>query len=188
MRKRLILTLLIALAVCAASAEPVAMRIVSCPEQSFSTLCKPQYTYDFHPDGGLTICLGEADDQPCVTIFKTDAPGAEFDARYYLDNVYTGLLKGSYGDGLDSLSETAAYTLGGREMPARMALYHTDGGAYMRFCAFDLRDDCFVRYEAFSPQEDIAIEDALQALSDAVRYFQPDAGHYGDAGTPMTDD
>ena len=158
-----------------AEGEKVAMRIVSCPEQGFSTLCRPEYDYDFTPDGGLTLNLS---DTAFVTIFKTDAPGADFDAEYYLNNVYARLLKGDYGDDLISIGDYTVYSLGGRQLPGRMALYREDGQGRMRFCAMDLREDCFVRYEAFSRQEDAEMEAALTALAVAVGNFQPDAGHY----------
>ena len=155
----------------------VAMRIVSCPEQGFATLCKPEYDYDYHPDSGITLYLGEDDDAPRVTVFKADAPGADFDCQYYLTNVYGQLLE-SYGDTLPSPGEVSVYSLGGKEMPGRMATYVKRGESWFAFCAFDLEDDYFVRYEAFSRAYDNEIEAALTALAVAVGNFQPDADYY----------
>ena len=171
-----VLLALMLMAGCALAEEQVAMRIVSCPEQGFATLCKPEYDYDYHPDGGLTLYLGE-DDTPRVTIFKADAPGADFDCQYYLTNVYGQLLE-SYGDEVTSPGEASVYSLGGKELPGRMATYVKDGESWFAFCAYDLEDDYFVRYEAFSRAHDIEIEVALTALAVAVGNFQPDADLY----------
>ena len=186
MRKTLALfiALLFALSAIGASAEePVQMRVVKCPEQGFSTLCKPEYTYDFHPDGGLTLYLDEPDADPSVNIFKTDGPGADFDAEYYLNNVYPSLVA-SYGDQVLSAGEYNVYTLSGRQMPGRMSMYVNDGEGRFCFCCFDLRDEYFVRYEVFCPQVDTAIERALTAMAVAVGNFQPDAEYYAKGGDP----
>jgi len=177
MRRWMAGLLAIALLTCAALADDqVAMRIVACPEQDFATLCRPEYDYDFTPDGGLTLELGS--DDAFVTIFKTDAPGADFDAEYFLNNVYANQLRSSYGDDLISVSQCSTISLGGREMPSVMAIYVRNGELRMRFCAYDLREDCFVQYEAFSPQEDEEMQKALTALAVAVGNFQPDADYY----------
>ena len=185
MRKTLALLVALLVALSAAGApaeeEPVQMRVVTCPEQGFSTLCRPEYTYDFHPDGGLTLCLDEANEDPLVTIFKTDGPGADFDAEYYLDNVYPSLLE-SYGDEVLSPGETSVYTFSDRRMPGRMSMYVNDGEIRFCFCAFDLREDCFVRYEVFSPQADASIDQALTAMAVAVGNFRPDAEYYANGG------
>ena len=58
MRRILSTVLILALIACGALAEgdqQVAMRIVICEEQNFSTLCKPEYDYSYTPDGGLTL-------------------------------------------------------------------------------------------------------------------------------------
>ena len=176
----LILAVLLAAALCVgapAEDEPVAMRIVSCEEQGFSTLCKPEYDYDYHPDGGVALYLGEPDSEPMVTIFKTDAPGSDFDAAYYFNNVYPSALEVSC-DEVVSPGEYTTLSLAGRELPGRMAVCLEGGVQKFRLCAMDLREDCFVRYEVFCAQEDIEIEQALTALAVAVGNFQPDAGYY----------
>ena len=169
---------------CAALAEGegTAMRIVTCPEQDFATLCRPEYTYDLHPDGGLTLMLDGTDDGARVSIFKTDAPGSGFDADYYFNNTYPSLLNYSYGDNLLNPGDYTVYTLSGREMPGMLSLYSRLGETWMRFCAFDLRDDCFVRYEAFCPGVDTDMERTLTAVAVAVGNFQPDAGYYSGGG------
>lgn len=177
--KKLILILL-ALVLCGAAlaeGDALRMQVVACPEQSFSTLCLPEYSHDFHPDGGLSITLGADEGAAVLTIFKTDAPGADFDADYYLNNVWPGLLAQSWGEGV-ALGEPDTFNLGGRELPGRMATHTQDGETRVRLCCYDLRDDFFVRYEVFSPGDDIAIEDALSALALAVRWFEPDPEHY----------
>ena len=177
----LLLILVLALSVSAAFAEeePVAMRIVECPEQGFATLCKPDYDYYFTPDGGITIELGPEDGDPWVSIFKTDAPGADFDAEYYLTNVYRQQIAGS-ADEIVNDGDYSVFTLGGKEMPGILVMYLTDGEGRCRFCAYDLQDDYFVRYEAGSQADDASIEQALTVLAVAAGNFQPDASYYAD--------
>ena len=184
MRKTLALfiALLFALSAIGASAEePVQMRIVKCPEQGFSTLCRPEYDYYFHPDGGLTIWLGEPEVSSSVTMFKTDAPGSDFDSEYYFRNVYSANLASSYGDDLIDPGEYTVYSLGGRQMPGQMSMYMVDGEVRLRFCAYDLRDDCFVRYDGVSGGADSDIEQMLTAVAVAVGNFQPDPDYYSSA-------
>ena len=160
-----------------AQEEQVRMQIISCPEQGFSTLCREEYGQTYTPDGGVTIFLGEEDKRPFVSIFKTDAPGNEFDSDYYFENVYLPTLRGTYGDALIDEGETSLYSLSGREMPGRMVRYldQNDGEICVRFCAYDLRDDCFVRYEAFCEDYDEVLMKTL-----TVGNFQPDANYYSD--------
>ena len=99
----------------AAAEEGVAMRVIACPEQGFSTLCKPEYQHDFTPDGGLAIALGPDDGAPFVAVFKTDAPGADFDADYYLTHVYNERVQ-NYGDVLTGPVEAQTFPLGDREL------------------------------------------------------------------------
>ena len=176
-----ILAILALLFACAAAAEEgnVVMRIVSCPEQGFSTLIRPEYNYDYHPDGGLTIWLGEPEESPSVSMFMVDEPGEIFDADYYFQNVYANLLKTTYGDDLLDAGSYETFTLSGREMPGRLSLYLRDGEVRMRFCAYDLRDDCFVRYEAFCPGDTDLMQKTLTAVAVAVGNFQPDPDYYG---------
>ena len=184
MKKMMAVLLTLALLfACAALAEEekIAMRIVSCPEQGFSTLCRPEYDYDFHPDGGLTIWLGEPEVSSSVTMFKTDAPGSDFDSEYYFRNVYSANLESSYGDDLIDPGEYTVYSLGGRQMPGQMSMYMVDGEVRLRFCAYDLRDDCFVRYDGVSGGADSDIEQMLTAVAVAVGNFQPDPDYYSSA-------
>ena len=170
-----------------AAEEQTAMRIVSCPEQDFSTLIRPEYDYDYSPDGGLMILLGEGDGAPFVTVFKADAPGADFDAEYYFTNVYRERLN-SYGDELTSAGEFTTFPLGGKDLPGRMAMYLSKGEGRFVFCGYDLEEDYFVRYEAFCPQTEDDIEEVLEAVGTAVRYFQPDAGYYAQDSFGSTGD
>ena len=173
----LLLVLSLLACVCAQAEEQVAMRIVACPEQGFATLCKPEYDYYFTDDGGIMIELGAKDDDPWVSIFKTDAPGADFDAEYYLTNVYRQQVS-SAADAVVNEGEYTVITLGQKELPAIMMMYVKEGESRYRLCAYDLQADYFVRYEVGCAAMDIPIEDALKALAVAVGNFQPDADYY----------
>lgn len=180
LKRVLALGLALALIACAcalAEEEKVAMRIVACPEQGFATLCKPEYDYDFTDDGGLVIELGTEDGDPWVSVFKTDAPGANFDAEYYLTNVYRQQVK-DRADAVASEGEYTSITLGGKALPALMMTYEANGESRYCLCAYDLQADYFVRYEVGCAAMDITIEDALRALAVAVGNFQPDADYY----------
>ena len=177
------LTLLLALALLAAFpalAEDtlVERQIISCPDQNFSTLCMPEYSYDFHPDSGLTIYLGRPDDGACVNIFKTDASGRDFDAETYFNNAYLSMLKSSYGSDLLNEGAYDMFPIDDRQLPGRMCLYLENGERHIRFCVFDLQDDYFVRYEAFFAQETGETRDTLTALATALHNFRPDADFY----------
>ena len=181
MRRTLIALILLALIAggCAALAdEPVAMRIVTCEEQGFSTLCKPEYDYSFIPDGGLTIELGPEDDAPCVRIFKTDAPGANFNAENYLTNIYRQNIV-DRADTVVNAGEYTAITLGGKELPALMMVYVRNGASRYSLCAFDLQADYFVQYDLDCAAEDTVMEQTLTALAVAAGNFQPEPNYYG---------
>jgi hypothetical protein len=173
----MIVLLALALGIAALAEDAVAMRIVTCPEQDFSTLCKPEYDYSFTPDGGVLIELGPNAADPTVQVFKTDAPGADFDAEYYLSNVYRRQVSDS-ADQVVNPGEYTIITLGGKELPAIMMLYLVEGESRYCLCAYDLQADYFVRYEARCPGTDIPIEEALTALAVAVGNFHPDADYY----------
>lgn len=180
MRRTLIARILLALIACGCVAladEPVAMRIVTCEEQGFSTLCKPEYDYSFIPDGGLTIELGPEDGDPCVRIFKTDAPGADFNAENYLINIY----RQSIVDKADTVVNAGEYTmitLGGKEMPALMTVYVRNGTSRYSICAFDLQANYFVQYDLDCAAEDTIMEQTLTALAVAVGNFQLEPNDY----------
>ena len=173
----LVLALLLAGGTAVAEEEKVAMRIVACEEQGFSTLCRPEYDYYFTGDGGVTIELGSEPGDPWVSVFKTDAPGADFDAEYYLANVYSRQIAES-AERVVNAGEVTEVTLGGKTLTALMTLYVAGGGSRYSICAYDRQPDYFVRYEARCAGEDIAIEDALTAMAVAAGNFQPDANYY----------
>lgn len=172
-----LLALFLLLAVSALAEEQVAMRIVTCEEQGFSTLCKPEYDYDFTPDGGLSIELGTEIGDPWVDIFKTDEPGAAFNAEAYLTNIYTQQIAGS-ADEVVNAGEVTTITLGGKELPALMTVYVVGGESRYAICAYDLQEDYFVRYEARCAAVDATMEETLTALAVAVGNFHPDANYY----------
>lgn len=181
MRKKIpfIFAALFALMLCfTAHAEDdmVAMQIISVPEQNFSTLVSPDYVYSFTPDGGLTIYLDPSADKPCVTVFKTDAPGSGFDAEYYFKNVYTPSIADEYGDNLINGGSYKEYPIAGRTMPGQMCTFISDGKTGLRFCVYDLYDTFFVRYEAFCDEDHI--DETLGTLGIAAGNFQPDAEYY----------
>ena len=163
-----------------ASEDETVMMIIKCPEQGFSTLCIPGCSYDYTPDGGVSIQLDDAAGGGRVSIFKTDAPGADFAAETYFENAFIDLVVRSYGDNLLDLGEYTIYPFAGKELPGRMVMFNKDGQTWMRFCLYDLEDDYFVRYETISVLDEEKAQNAVDVMSDAIRYLQPDDMYYYD--------
>lgn len=178
------LSLLIALALllgCAALAEGAQgnRQAISCPEQGFSLLCDAGLTYDFTPDGGLTINLDDTEDPDTINVFMADGPGAQFDADNYLGSVYPARLRDLYGERLIDEGVTTTYTLAGRDMPGRMYLYERENGwCYALVCLLDLQADYFVRYEIECYSSGGSIDYAMKKLDAIVDSFRPDPDFY----------
>lgn len=183
-----VLMLIPALTVHAGEEKDVVAQIISCPEQNFSTVCRPECTYDFVPDGGLQIKLGDGEDAGYITIFKADAPGSDFAAETYFNNAWLNMVEASYGEDLLDPGEYTVYPFADQEMPGRMALYLKDGVPQMRYCLYDLEEDYFVRYEAFCVFDEAVLQSTIDDLSTAVRYFEPDAQHYSGSDVTKTEE
>ena len=168
-----------------ASDDRVQMQIISCPEQNFATLVSPDYVYSYTPDGGLTIYLDENADEPCFTIFKTDAPGSMFNAEAYFENTYTPLIEGTYGNDLGDAGSFDEYEVAGKTMPGQMCFFQSGGLTGIRFCLFDLEDDYFVRYEVFGNEN--TAQDAINAMAVAAGNLKPDAWYYSPDDRPAAE-
>lgn len=109
----------------AGAGESVDMRIASCEEQNFCTLCLADYEYDYHPDQGLCIYTGGGKGIPFVLMFKTEGTG--FDPEGHFSQVLTPQMQENYGDNLIDIGQFQTYTVSGIEMPGQMYTYLIDG-------------------------------------------------------------
>ncbi|MBQ3424233.1 MAG: hypothetical protein IJH38_03445, partial [Clostridia bacterium] len=155
------------------------MAPVSVPEQGFSTRLPAGCSWDYTPDGGLTIRVGAGENAPWVRLFRTEAPGSEFDARSYFDNVFTPQMRSDLGGALLKVGSYASNNIAGIEMPGVQYTYLNNGRLRKCLCMYDLREDGFVRYEARYYEEE---QDAcLLALALAAVNYQPIGGGAPDA-------
>ena len=155
-------------------------QIVACPEQGFSTLTAPSLNW-YYEELGVYIDLGSDADSPWLMIARADAPGSQFDAQGYFNNVFTPQMKDDLGSDLISAGQPQKYTVAGIDMTGAMYTYRAGGRDRVCFVLFALREDGFVRYEARYYADDS--EDCLAALCIAAYYYQPDAAYYT-GGTP----
>ena len=157
---------------------------VSCPEQGFSTLTAPSLKW-YYEELGVYIDLGSNEDSPWILISRADAPGSQFDAQGYFDNVLTPQMQDDFGSDLVSVGQYQTYTVAGVETHGVMYTYKANGRDRVCFVLFALREDGFVRYEARYYADDS--EDCMSALCIAVYYYQPDAYYYGGAPAPQSE-
>ena len=177
----LIAALILALCACGTCVAEDAggLQVISCPEQGFSTLTAPSCNWSYE-ELGVYIDVGEGDDAPWVMIARADAPGSAFDHDNYFNNVFTPQMRDNLGDSLTSVGSVQTYSVAGVEMKGVLYTYTIEGVNRVCFCAVDLREDGFVRYETRYNEADR--DDAETVLAAAVYYFQPDPDYYAADG------
>ncbi len=158
----------------AAADESIEMRIVSCPEQGFSTLAESRFFFSYDPEQGMSIYTGGGEGIPFVLIFKTEGTG--FDPENYFNNVFTPQMQSGYGSNLTEIGQYQTYTVAGTEMPGVMYTYLVNDIPVVLLRVFDIRDDHFVCYTAKCRQDDT--DDTFGALARAAYYYQPDPDYY----------
>ena len=179
----LILALLLsALSLTAAFAEGGNTRVVliQCEQQDFSTACLEGLTWEWKDDLGVQIYTQEPGYNPYMLIYWNDT-GEKFDAKKYLDEVFTPEMQQKYGERLLEVEPYKTYTVQGVEMPGIKYRYVTNNGSEgILFRLFDLRwggNVCYtLRYYPDDP------DDTLNALAIAVHFFHPGAHYYDEGG------
>ena len=154
-----------------APAGEAALATIACPEQGFSILADPAYSWDYQEGTGITIYTERAGSIPYAIVYQGEDLIAEpFD---YIMEQYTPYMRNRYGEDLVSFTEFESYTLGGREMPAAVYTYRLQG--YLIDCirAYDSSGERTVAYTAKYIQGQG--EATLAALNTAAANFRPDA-------------
>ena len=123
----LLLALLLTLSLCitATAEEDSRMKIISCPEQEFSTLCKPGYPWKFSERDGVTIYTEHENSIPYVLVYRSE--DWIMDAENLIREQYTPYMQKKYGDDLVAVTEFDEYTLGGRPVSAALYTYKLQG-------------------------------------------------------------
>ena len=172
----LLLVLLLTVSLCAAATaeEDSRMKIISCPEQEFSTLCKPGYPWKFTERDGVTIYTEHENSIPYVLVYRSE--DWIVDAEDLISEQYTPYMQKKYGDDLVSVTEYDEYTLGGRPVSAALYTYKLQGYLIDMIRAYENVNGHTVIYTAKYIQGQG--EATLAALDAAVENYRPFADYY----------
>ena len=172
----LLLVLLLTVSLCAAATaeEDSRMKIISCPEQEFSTLCKPGYPWKFTERDGVTIYTEHENSIPYVLVYRSE--DWIMDAENLIREQYTPYMQKKYGDDLVAVTEFEEYTLGGRPVSAALYTYKLQGYLIDMIRAYENVNGHTVSYTAKYIQGQG--EATLAALEAAVQNYRPFADYY----------
>ena len=172
----LLLVLVLTFSLCAAAAaeEDSRMKIISCPEQGFSTLCKPGYPWKFSERDGVTIYTEHENSIPYVLVYCSE--DWIVDVEDLISEQYTPYMQKKYGDDLVSVTEFDEYTLGGRPVSAALYTYKLQGYLIDMIRAYENINGHTVIYTAKHIQGQG--EATLAALDAAVQNYRPFADYY----------
>ena len=172
----LLLVLMMTLSLCATATaeEDGRMKIISCPEQEFSTLCKPGYLWKFSERDGITIYTEHENSIPYVLVYRSE--DWIMDAEDLIGEQYTPYMQKKYGDDLVSVTEFDEYTLGGRPVSAALYTYKLQGYLIDMIRAYEYVNGHTVTYTAKYIQGQG--EATLAALDAAVQNYRPFADYY----------
>ena len=172
----LLLVLVLTFSLCAAAGaeEDSRMKIISCPEQEFSTLCKPGYPWKFTERDGVTIYTEHENSIPYVLVYRSE--DWIVDAEDLISEQYTPYMQKKYGDDLVSVTEYDEYTLGGRPVSAALYTYKLQGYLIDMIRAYENVNGHTVIYTAKYIQGQG--EATLAALDAAVENYRPFADYY----------
>ena len=172
----LLLVLMMTLSLCATATaeEDGRMKIISCPEQEFSTLCKPGYLWKFSERDGITIYTEHENSIPYVLVYRSE--DWIMDAEDLIGEQYTPYMQKKYGDDLVSVTEFDEYTLGGRPVSAALYTYKLQGYLIDMIRAYENVNGHTVTYTAKYIQGQG--EATLAALDAAVQNYRPFADYY----------
>ena len=150
------------------------MKIISCPEQEFSTLCKPGYPWKFSERDGVTIYTEHENSIPYVLVYRSE--DWIMDAENLIREQYTPYMQKKYGDDLVAVTEFDEYTLGGRPVSAALYTYKLQGYLIDMIRAYENVNGHTVSYTAKYIQGQG--EATLAALDAAVQNYRPFADYY----------
>lgn len=154
--------------------DPSGLDVISCPEQEFSTLCDPAYSWVYSEQNGITIYTETEGSIPYVLVFRSEDWIVE--AAEYIREQYTPHMREKYGDDLVAVTEYETYTIGGRQMPAALYKYRLQGYIIDMLRAYDVQDGHTVVFTAKYIQGEG--DATLAALDTAAANYKPDADYY----------
>lgn len=146
------------------------LALIECPEQGFTTMADPAYSWDYREDTGISIYTGSAGKIPYVIVYRgEDLLMEPFD---YIHEQYTPHIQQKYGDDLADYEEIEAYEIGGKALPAGRYSYYVQGHLVDMLRLMDSTGNRTVSYTAkYLHGEGDA---TLAALDAAIRNFRAD--------------
>ena len=177
----LLIALVLTFTVCSVYAADgdVKYQIVRCPDQGFSTLCSPDYSWTYNSRDGVTIYTEHEGSIPYVLVYQSEDWIVDAMTIDYIHENYTPHMQKQYGSDLVSYQEYDAYTIGGRSMPAAVYTYRLQGYLIDMVRAYDTQNGHTVIYTAkYIQGRGDATRDALDL---AASCFRPWEDYYSSA-------
>lgn len=141
---------------------------IPCPEQGFTTMARPEFSWDYKEGTGISIYTKTPGKIPYVIVFQGDDLIMEpFD---FIKEQYTPHIQKKYGDDLVYYKEYEHYSLGGKDLPAGVYTYRLQGKMVDLIRVYDSTGNRTVCFTAKYIQGEA--EPTLSALHDAIRYFK----------------
>lgn len=144
------------------------LAVISCPEQGFTTMANPDYSWDYQEGTGISIYTENAGAIPYVIVYRNEDLLAE--PFEFIHEQYTPHIQQKYGDALAEFEEIEAYEIGGKQLPAGRYSYYVQDTLVDMLRLMDSTGDRTVSYTAkFIHGEGDA---TLAALDTAIRNFK----------------
>jgi|GEM_PF-4197480 len=176
----LLLVLLLAMPVVGATAETVnGMRIVSCPEQNFSTLVDFDCTNEWSDRFGLYFYLEDPGYIPNIRVFLRTGEDRVTDGEAYINDVVIPTTREDFGgNGAMQFIQHGGYSLGDKPMAnVEMEYYDRTGTKIYAVTAVEIQENYSVAYRLRYADASTR-ESMLHALDTVAAYLQPDANYY----------
>ncbi len=144
------------------------LAVIACPEQGFTTVADPAYSWDYQEGTGISIYTQNAGKIPYVIVFRSeDLLGEPYE---YIREQYTPHIRQKYGEALADFEEIKRYEIGGKQLPAGLYSYYVGDTLVDMLRLMDSTGDRTVSYTAkfIHGQGDAT----LAALDAAIRGFK----------------
>lgn len=141
---------------------------IACPEQGFTTVADPAYSWDYQAGTGISIYTQSAGRIPYVIVYRgEDLLGEPFE---YIQEQFTPYIRQKYGEALADFEEIKGYEIGGKRLPAGLYSYYVGDTLVDMLRLMDSTGDRTVSYTAkfIHGQGDVT----LAALDAAIRGFR----------------